>query len=143
MAFHYQNPGINPSLWGQTNGYNHALSPTLHNRKSPLGKGLTIKKPTLPKHCWDYPAPWLGYPLPIPICGVAVDANEQMTGALGYAPACVFIPPHPSPITEIGDGKLGQDAGKLLFDSPCSEKSLSPLIPVGGGMDTNDCCINF
>ena len=30
----FQSPGISPALWGQADGYNPALSPTLHNRKS-------------------------------------------------------------------------------------------------------------
>ena len=51
--FTFQSPGISPALWGQADGYNPALSPTLHNRKSHRGKGPNVKPPAIPRHCGD------------------------------------------------------------------------------------------
>ena len=49
----FQSPGISPALWGQADGYNPALSPTLQNRKSHRGKGPNVKPPAIPGHCRD------------------------------------------------------------------------------------------
>ena len=43
----FQSPGINPALWGQADGNNLALCPTLHNRKSHRGKCPYVIAPTL------------------------------------------------------------------------------------------------
>ena len=53
MIFTFQSPGISPALWGQSDGYNSALCPTLHNRKSQQGKCPNVITPTLPRHCGD------------------------------------------------------------------------------------------
>ena len=47
----FQSPGISPALWGQAYGYNHALSPTLHKRKSHRGKVPIVKPLAIPSHC--------------------------------------------------------------------------------------------
>ena len=49
MIFTFQSPGISPALWGQANGNNPALFPTLHNRKSQQGKCPNVIRP----HCGD------------------------------------------------------------------------------------------
>ena len=49
----FQSPGISPALWGQADGYNPALSPTLYNRKSHRDKGPNVKPLAIPKHCGD------------------------------------------------------------------------------------------
>ena len=38
IIFTFQSPGISPALWGQADGNNLSLCPTLHNRKSQQGK---------------------------------------------------------------------------------------------------------
>ena len=53
MIFTFQNPGISPALWGQADGNNPALCPTLHNRKSQQGKCPNVITPTLSRHCGD------------------------------------------------------------------------------------------
>ena len=56
MTFHFseaQSPGISPALWDQADGYNHALSPTLHKRKSHRGKGPNVKPLAIFWHCGD------------------------------------------------------------------------------------------
>ena len=53
MVFTFQSPGISPALWGQADGNNPALCPTLHNRKSQQGKCPNVITPTLPRHCGD------------------------------------------------------------------------------------------
>ena len=40
-------------MWGQADGYNPALSPTLHNRKFHRGKVPNVKAPAIPRHCGD------------------------------------------------------------------------------------------
>ena len=50
MIFTFQSPGISPDLWGQADGNNPALCPTLHNRKSQQGKCPIVITPTLPPH---------------------------------------------------------------------------------------------
>ena len=49
----FQSPGISPALRGQADGYNPALSPTLHNRKFHRGKVPNVKAPAIPRHCGD------------------------------------------------------------------------------------------
>ena len=53
MTSLFRAPGISPALWGQAYGYNHALSPTLHRRKSHRGKGPIVKPLAIPWHCGD------------------------------------------------------------------------------------------
>ena len=53
MIFTFQSPGISPALWGQADGNNPALCPTLHNRKSQQGKCPIVITPTLPPHFGD------------------------------------------------------------------------------------------
>ena len=53
MIFTFQSPSISPTLWGQADGNNPAVCPTLHNRKSQLGKCPNDITPTLPRHCGD------------------------------------------------------------------------------------------
>ena len=53
MGGDFQSSGISPALWGQADGYNPAPSPTLHNRKSHLGKGPNVKPPVIPRYCRD------------------------------------------------------------------------------------------
>ena len=49
----FQSPGISPALWGQADGNNPALSPTVHNRKSHWGKGPNVKPLAILWHCRD------------------------------------------------------------------------------------------
>ena len=51
MTFH--SPGITPAMRGQAGGYNPALSPILHNRKSHRGKGPNVKPLAIPRYCGD------------------------------------------------------------------------------------------
>ena len=53
MIFTFQSPGIIPTLWGQADGNNPALCPTLRNRKSQQGKCPNVITPTLTRHSGD------------------------------------------------------------------------------------------
>ena len=53
MIFHFSEPWYKPCTAGTADGYNPALSPTLHNRKFHRGKVLNVKAPAIPWHCGD------------------------------------------------------------------------------------------
>ena len=49
----FQSPSISLALWGQADGNNPALSPTLHNRKSHRGKCPNVITLAFPPLCGD------------------------------------------------------------------------------------------
>ena len=51
--FHFPEPWYKSALWGQADGNNPALCPSIHNRKSQQGKCPNFITPTLPRHCGD------------------------------------------------------------------------------------------
>ena len=75
----FQSPGISPALLGKAHGNNPALSPTLHNRKSHLGKGPNhnVKPPAIYRHCGNNQKVKPNYSPAIPLGGEAMNTNNQ------------------------------------------------------------------
>ena len=72
MIFTFQSPGISPALWGQADGNNPAVCPTLRNRKSQQGMcpNNPHTSPTLRGQSKsNYPALYPGYSTAIPVGG--------------------------------------------------------------------------
>ena len=53
VTFTFQSPCTSFARWGQYDGDNPTLSPTLHYRKSHWGKCPNVITLTLPRHCGD------------------------------------------------------------------------------------------
>ena len=53
ILFSIRSPGNSPTVWGQADGNNPALRPTLRNRRPHQSKGSNDKPPTPPWNCGD------------------------------------------------------------------------------------------
>ena len=69
MIFTFKSPGISPALWGQADGNNPALCPTLHNRKSQQGKCPHTSPALRGQSKSNCTAPYHGYSTAIPVGG--------------------------------------------------------------------------
>ena len=85
MIFTFQSPGISPALWGQADGNNPVLCPTLHNRKSQQGKCPNVITPTLPRHCGD------NQKVIVPHLTPAIPRLSPLVGAVDTNDWCIIL----------------------------------------------------